>query len=125
MINYLAGLQDIPRELYEAAAIDGAPAWRRIANITIPLLTPVILFNLIMGLIGGFQYFVEPFVITQGGPVDSTLTYGLYLYNNAFVYFRMGYAAAMGWMLFVMIMSITLVLLRSSRRWVHYQGQGG
>jgi multiple sugar transport system permease protein len=123
MIIYLAGLQDIPGELYEAAAIDGAPAWRRLFNITIPLLTPVILFNLIMGMIGGFQYFVEPFVITQGGPVDSTLTYGLYLYNNAFVYFRMGYAAAMGWILFVIIMVVTLVLLRSSRRWVYYQGQ--
>ena len=123
MIIYLAGLQDIPQELYEASAIDGASGWRRLVNITIPLLTPIILFNLIMGLIGGFQYFVEPFVITQGGPVDSTLTYGLYLYNNAFVYFRMGYAAAMGWILFVIIMTITLLLLRTSRSWVFYQGQ--
>lgn len=123
MIIYLAGLQDIPQELYEASSIDGASGWRRMINITIPLLTPIILFNLIMGLIGGFQYFVEPFVITQGGPVDSTLTYGLYLYNNAFVYFRMGYAAAMGWILFVIIMTITLLLLRTSRSWVFYQGQ--
>ena len=123
MIIYLAGLQDIPGDLYEAAQLDGANAWQRTVNITIPLLSPVILFNVIVGLIGGFQYFVEPYVITQGGPVDSTLTYGLYLYNNAFEYFRMGYAAAMAWVLFVIIMLITVVLLKTANRWVFYQGQ--
>lgn len=123
MIIYLAGLQDIPLELYEAAQLDGAGFFRRTLNITIPLLTPVILFNVIVGLIGGFQYFVEPYIITQGGPVDSTLTYGLYLYNNAFAFFRMGYAAAMAWILFVIIMVITLILFRSSAKWVFYQGQ--
>jgi multiple sugar transport system permease protein len=124
MIIYLAGLQDIPPDLYEAAQLDGANAWRRTLNITLPLLTPVILFNVIIGLIGGFQYFVEPFIITQGGPADSTLTYGLYLYNNAFLYFKMGYAAAMAWILFVIIMVITMILLRSASRWVFYRGQG-
>lgn len=93
-------------------------------NITLPLLTPVILFNVIIGMIYGFQYFVEPFIITQGGPVDSTLTYGLYLYNNAFVFYRMGYAAAMAWILFIIIMVLTLALLRSASKWVFYQGQG-
>jgi multiple sugar transport system permease protein len=124
MIIYLAGLQDVPTELYEAAALDGASAWQRLRHVTIPLLTPVILFNTIIGLIGGFQYFVEPFVITQGGPADATLTYGLYLFNNAFVYFKMGYAAAMAWILFVIIMVVTIALLRTSGRWVFYQGGG-
>lgn len=124
MIIYLAGLQDIPMELYEAAQLDGASAWRRTLNITIPLLSPVILFNVIIGLIGGFQYFVEPFIITQGGPADATLTYGLYLYNNAFLFFKMGYAAAMAWILFVIIMVITMLLLRTASKWVFYQGQG-
>lgn len=125
MIIYLAGLQGIPTDLYEAAALDGASSLRKMWNVTIPLLTPVILFNLIMGMIGGFQYFVEPYVITKGGPSDATLTYGLLLYNNAFVYFRMGYASAMAWMLFVLIMVITLIILRTSSRWVFYQGQQG
>lgn len=124
MIIYLAGLQGIPGDLYEAAQLDGATAWQRTRNITIPLLTPVILFNVIIGLIGGFQYFVEPYIITQGGPADSTLTYGLYLYNNAFMFFKMGYAAAMAWILFVIIMTITMIILRTSSRWVFYQGQG-
>jgi len=123
MIIYLAGLQGIPGELYEAAQLDGATAWQRTWNITLPLLSPVILFNVIIGLIGGFQYFVEPFVITQGGPADATLTYGLYLYNNAFLFFKMGYAAAMAWILFVIIMIITMILLRTASKWVFYQGQ--
>ena len=122
MVIYLAGLQDIPIELHEAAALDGASAWDRIRNITIPLLTPVILFNVIVGMINGFQYFVQPYVITQGGPADATLTYSLYLYQTAFQYFKAGYASAMAWVLFVIIMAMTLVLLRSSSRWVFYQG---
>lgn len=123
MIIYLAGLQDIPNDLYEAAQLDGANAWRRTITVTLPLLSPVILFNVIVGLIGGFQYFVEPFVITQGGPGDATLTYGLYLYQNAFTYYHMGYAAAMAWILFLIIMVITTILLRTASRWVFYQGQ--
>ena len=122
MVIYLAGLQDIPLELYEAAALDGASAWERTKSVTIPLLTPVILFNVVVGMIYGFQYFVEPYVITQGGPADSTLTYALYLYQTAFEYRKAGYASAMAWILFVIIMAVTLLLLRTSGRWVHYQG---
>ncbi len=122
VIIYLAGLQDIPAELYEAASLDGASGWQRTWSVTLPLLTPVILFNTVVGLIGGFQYFVEPYVITGGGPADSTLTYALYLYQTAFEYRKAGYASAMAWVLFVLIMAVTLLLLRSSKRWVHYQG---
>jgi len=122
MVIYLAGLQDIPVELYEAAALDGASAWQRMRSVTIPLLTPVILFNVVVGMIYGFQYFVAPYIITQGGPADSTLTYALYLYNTAFQYRKAGYASAMAWILFVMIMAVTLLLLRTSGQWVHYQG---
>ena len=121
MIIYLAGLLDIPKELHEAATIDGASAWQRTLKITIPLLTPIILFNVIIGLIGGFQYFVQPYIITQGGPADATLVYALYLYQNAFSYFRMGYASAMAWVLFVIIMVVTLLVFRSSGRWVFYR----
>lgn len=124
MIIYLAGLQDIPGELYEAAMLDGASAFERTRTITLPLLTPVILFNVIIGLINGFQYFVEPAIITQGGPADATRTYALYLYDNAFRYFKMGYASAMAWLLFLLIMLVTLIILRSSARWVFYQGHG-
>jgi multiple sugar transport system permease protein len=121
MIIYLAGLLDIPKELHEAATIDGATAWQRTLRITIPLLTPIILFNVVIGLIGGFQYFVQPYIITQGGPADATLVYALYLYQNAFSYFRMGYASAMAWVLFVIIMVVTLLVFRSSGRWVFYR----
>lgn len=123
VIIYLAGLQDIPVELYEAAKMDGASTLRKHRDVTLPLLTPVILFNSIIGLISGFQYFVEPYVITQGGPADSTMTYGLYLYQNAFEYFKMGYASAMAWILFVIIMAVTLLVMRSSSKWVFYQGR--
>jgi ABC-type sugar transport system permease subunit len=123
IIVYLAGLQDIPLELHEAAALDGASALRRFFDVTLPLLTPVILFNALIALIFGFQYFVPPYVITQGGPADATLTYGLYLYNNAFEFFKMGYASAMAWILFVIIMAVTLAVLRGSSRWVFYQGR--
>ena len=95
MVIYLASLLEIPAELYEAARLDGASPWQRLIRITIPMLTPVILFNLIVGLISGFQYFVQPYVMTNGGPADSTLVYSLYLYRNAFQFFRMGYASAM------------------------------
>ena len=123
VIIYLAGLQDIPTELYEAAEMDGASSLRKHKDVTLPLLTPVILFNSIIGLISGFQYFVEPYVITQGGPADATITYGLYLYQNAFNYFKMGYASAMAWILFVIILVVTLAVMRSSSRWVFYQGR--
>jgi len=120
MIIYLAGLKDIPLELYEAAMVDGAGLWRRTIHITLPMLTPVIFFNLIMGIIHAFQYFAQAFIMTQGGPQDSTNFYALYLFNRAWSYLDMGYACAMAWILFAMVMVITLLIFRSHTSWVHY-----
>ncbi|MCL5997872.1 MAG: sugar ABC transporter permease [Chloroflexi bacterium] len=133
VVIYLAGLQDIPQSLYEAAMIDGANIWQQITKITIPLLTPQIFFQLVLGLIGAFQVFVQAFILgsigggalgmgSEAGPANSLLFYSLYLYFNAFRFFRMGYASAMAWMLFLITLVSTLVVLRSSRRWVHYGG---
>ena len=123
VVIFLAGLQDIPRELVEAAELDGANGWQRIRFVSIPMITPVILFNLVIGLIGGFQVFTQAYVMTSGGPADSTLFYALYLYDSAFRFFKMGYASAMAWLLFVVILISSLLLFRSSSRWVHYGGQ--
>lgn len=120
MIIYLAGLKDIPTALYEAAIIDGANAWQRTRHVTFPMLTPVIFFNLIMGVIGSFQYFTQAFVMTLGGPDDSTHVYALYLFNRAWRYMDMGYASAMAWILFIVIMGMTTLIFRTHRRWVHY-----
>lgn len=124
MIIYLAGLQGIPTELYEAAQIDGASVWKKFSFITVPMMTPVIFFNLIMGAISGFQVFTEAYVITGGGPDNATLMYGLYLYMNAFKYFKMGYASALAWILFLIILAITSLLFATSRRWVFYADGG-
>ena len=121
MIIWLAGLKGIPQQLYEAAEIDGAAAWARFRHITLPMLTPYVFFNLIMGVIGTFQIFTQAYIMTQGGPVDSTLFYVYYLFNNAFRYFAMGYAAAMAWILFWLILALTLIQLRLAPRWVHYE----
>ncbi len=107
---------------YEAAALDGAGPWARFRHITLPLLSPYILFNLIMGLIGTLQIFTQAFVMTKGGPVNSTLFFVYHLFNNAFRYLRMGYASAMGWVLFIIVCALTLVQMRWSKRWVHYEG---
>ena len=123
MILYLASLQGVPTTLYDAAKIDGANAWGRLRHVTLPMISPVILFNLVMGTIGTFQYFTNAFVMTQGGPVNATLFYNLHLYNNAFRYFRMGYASALAWILFVIILAFTLLIFRSSSTWVYYEGQ--
>jgi len=123
MVIYLAGLKNIPTQLYEAAKIDGANSWQTFWNITIPQLTPTIFFNLIMGLIGAFQTFTNAYVMTQGGPVNSTLFYVLYLYNNAFQYYHMGYASSMAWFLFVIVILVTLLQFRLARRWVYYETQ--
>ncbi len=120
MIIYLAGLKDIPAYLYEAAVIDGASAWQRTRHVTLPMMTPVIFFNLVMGVIGAFQYFTQAFIMTRGGPEESTTFYALYLFNRAWRYLDMGYASAMAWILFIVIMAVTGVILRSQRRWVHY-----
>lgn len=122
MIIYLAGLQGIPRDLYEASRVDGAGAVRQFWRITLPLLTPTIFYNLIMGLLGGFQVFLQSFVMTNGGPVDSTLFYALYLYNKAFKSSQMGYASAMAWILLVLTLICTLIVLRTSKKWVYYEG---
>jgi len=120
MILWLAGLQGIPPQLYEAAAIDGAGALRRFRSITIPMLTPYIFFNFVVGIIGVFQIFAQALVLTMGGPADSTLFYVYYLFNNAFRYFKMGYASAQAWLLFVVVLVLTLVQWRLSKKWVHY-----
>lgn len=120
MVVWLAGLKGIPRHLYEAAEIDGAGPWRSFCNVTLPMLSPYIFFNLIMGVIGTMQLFSQAYIMTQGGPDDSTLFYAYYLFNSAFRYFRMGYASAMAWVLFLIVLALTLVQLWLSRRWVHY-----
>ncbi len=121
MIIWLAGLKGISESYYEAAALDGANTWQQFCNITLPLLSPYIFFNLIMGLIGTFQIFTQAFIMTQGGPVDSTLFYAYHLFNNAFRYLHMGYAAAMAWVLFVVVFGLTIVQMKLSQRWVHYE----
>lgn len=127
MIIYLAGLQGIPTDLYDAAKVDGANAWHRFRNVTLPLMTPVIFYNLVLGMIATFQYFTEVYVATSGtslgGPQRSTLFYNLYLYQNAFRYFEMGYASTMAWILFVIVLVLTALIFRSSESWVHYEGQ--
>lgn len=121
MIIFLAGLQGIPQQYYEAAEIDGAGSFYKFFKITLPLLTPTILFNLIMGCINVMQIFIRAYIMTNGGPQDSTLFYVLYLYRNAFSYFQMGYASALAWILFLIILILTLIQLILSKRWVHYE----
>ena len=121
MIIFLAGLQGVPQELYDAAEVDGAGRLRQFQHVTWPLLTPVIFFNLIIGIIGSFQTFTNSYIITEGGPANATLFYVLYLYNNGFKFFRMGKAATMAWILFVIILALTILVLRSSRIWVFYE----
>lgn len=126
MVIFLAGLQNVPRELHEAAHIDGAGAWARFRHITLPLISPVLFFNLIMGVIAALKVFdlAYAFSITQnlppGGPARATLFYGLNLYQQAFGFFHMGLASAMAWLLFLFVMAVTAVNFRFSRRWVHY-----
>jgi len=122
MLIYLGGLQGIPSALYEAAEVDGAGSWRRFIHITIPMMTPVIFFNAVMGIIGALQVFVGPFIMTGGGPHNSSLFLVLYLYRNAFQYFQMGYASALAWTLFIYIMILSALVVRSSGAWVHYEG---
>ncbi|HRW04669.1 MAG TPA: sugar ABC transporter permease [Caldilineaceae bacterium] len=122
MVIFLATLQDVPRSLYEAATMDGAGAFRRLWNVTIPMVSPVILFNMVMSLIAGFQYFTLPWLLTQGGPNQATEFYSLFLFRNAFVYLRMGKASALAWLLFIVIIVFTTILFRVSGRWIYYAG---
>lgn len=122
MIIFLAGLRQIPKELYEASSIDGANKLHQFFKITLPMLTPIIFFNLVMQTIGGFMTFTQAFLITEGGPLDSTLVYALYLYQVAFQFLRMGYASAMAWILLVVIGTITVIIFMTQKFWVHYTG---
>lgn len=122
MIIYLAGLNAIPRSLYEAAEIDGASAWKRFLHVTLPMLSPVMFFNFVIAIIASFQVFTQAYVMTEGGPGDSTRFYVLYLYNQAFEYHEMGYASAMAWILFVIVLACTLLVIRSTRNRIHYEG---
>jgi len=123
MVIYLAGLQDVPKELHEAASIDGANTWSRFWKITLPLLTPSILFNLIFGMIMTFQSFTNVYIATNGGPLDSTLFYVLYLYQKAFSLLEMGYASAMAWILFLMVLVLTIIIFKTSGKWVFYRSE--
>jgi len=122
MVIYLAGLQGVPGPLYESASLDGANALQQFRHVTLPLLTPVIFYNLVMGLIGAFQTFTQAFVMTSGGPANATLFYVLYLFRQAFSYFHMGYASAMAWVLFAILLTLTLLVFKSSALWVYAEG---
>lgn len=124
MVLFLAGLKQVPNELYEAAKVDGASRIRMFFNITLPLITPIVFFNLIMQMVGAFQDFTPAMVITNGGPINSTYLYGLLIYQNGFQFFKMGYAAAQSWILFLIIMIFTLVIFKTSSKWVHYEDGG-
>jgi multiple sugar transport system permease protein len=128
MIITLAGLQNIPKELYEAAELDGARRWHRLWHITLPMISPVLFFNMVMNTIGAFQVFTQAFVMTasssqgqEGGPNNATLFFVLYLYKKAFQQFKMGYASAMAWLLFLIILVFTIIQFSLSRRWVYYE----
>jgi oligogalacturonide transport system permease protein len=122
MVIFLAALQGVDKSLYEAAAIDGAGKWRTFVSITVPLITPVIFFNLILQMVQAFQEFNGPYVITKGGPLKATYLLPYYIYDEAFKKFEMGYASAIAWVLFAIIMVLTLVAFWSSRHWVYYAG---
>ncbi len=125
MLIYLAGLQDVPQELYEAAELDGASRWHKLRHVTLPMMSPHILFTLIIGLIGAFQLFTNVWVMNNrsGGPADSALFYSIYLFQNAFAYFKMGKACAMAWVLFLLIVLATAVVFRTSARHVYYRAE--
>ncbi|HEV8637282.1 MAG TPA: sugar ABC transporter permease [Chloroflexota bacterium] len=123
MIIFLAGLQGVPQELYDAASIDGAGAWGRFRHVTLPLITPTVFFNLVLGIIGALQVFTSAFVATGGGPAYATWFYALHIYKQAFSYFSMGYASALAWLFLLVILVLTWVQFRLSRRWVYYAGE--
>lgn len=124
MLLYLAALQQVPTDLYDAAKVDGANAWHRLLNVTLPMTSPVVLFMLIMGIIDSFQIFTTAYIVTGGGPVNATLMYVLYLYQVGWRERNMGYAAALAWVLFAIIMSLTLLTFRITRRLVYYEVEG-
>ena len=121
IIIYLSGLQGVGEELYEASSIDGANSFQRFFKITLPMISPTIFFNVVMAVISSFQYFTQAFVMTEGGPLNSTLFYNLYLYTKAYKELKMGYAAALAWIMFIIILFFTLLVIKSSSLWVYYQ----
>jgi multiple sugar transport system permease protein len=123
VVIYLAGLQDVPRELYEAAELDGAGAVGRMWHVTLPMISPVIFFNLIMAIIGILQVFDLPFMMTKGGPNRASYFFTYYLYDSAFTYLKMGYASAMAWIQLLLVLILTAIAFLTSRKWVHYQGK--
>ncbi|WP_212973427.1 carbohydrate ABC transporter permease [Bacillus sp. J14TS2] len=125
MLIFLAGLKAIPNELYEAAAVDGANPFLRFMKITLPMLSPVIFFNLVMQTIQGFMAFTQSFLITEGGPMDRTLFYAVYLYEKAFGHFDMGYASALAWILLLICAIFTAFIFRTAKSWVYYESEGG
>ena len=120
-VIFLAGLQGVPTHLYEAVEVDGGGWWQKLRNVTLPMMTPTIFFNLVIGMIGAFQSFVEAYSMTDGGPNNSSLFYVLYLYRTAFSESRMGYASALSWFLFIIILVLTVLIFRSARSWVYYE----
>ena len=122
MVIFLAGLQSVPLTLQEAASIDGAGAVRRFWHVTVPMITPVIFFNLVLGIIGSFQVFTVAFIATSGGPVNATLFYVLWLYQHAFEFLRMGYASTLGWVLLAIVMFFTAINFLVGKKWVYYEG---
>lgn len=122
MVIFLGGLQGIPTQLYEAASIDGASDWTKFWKITVPMLSPTIFCNLVIGMIGAYQVFTLPYIMTRGGPRYATHFYVLYLYESAFAHYEMGYASALAWVLFIIVITLTIIQFRLSRRWVYYAG---
>jgi len=127
MLIFLAGLKGIPKSYYEAASMDGANRWRQFTKITLPMLSPVILFNTVMQTIGAFMTFVPAFIISKGtgGPMDGTLLYSLYLFTQGFSFFNMGYASAMAWIMLIIVGILTAIIFATSKFWVHYESEGG
>lgn len=123
VVIFLAALQDVPKSLYEAASLDGASSWRQMLNITIPMTSPIILFNMITGFVAGFQEFTIPWLLTQGGPMNSTEFLLTFLYRTAFINFRMGKASAVAWVILIIIVIFTVVMFRTSAKWVYYGGE--
>ena len=123
MIIFLAGLQNTPVDLYEAVEVDGGSAFRKLIHVTIPLMTPTIFFNLIMSLISSFQIFNQAYIMTEGGPNNSSLFYVYYLYRKAFTETKVGYASALAWILFIVVMVLTFIVFKTSRKWVYYEGE--
>lgn len=124
MLIFLAGLKNIPVMYYEAASMDGANSWQKFYRITLPLLSPVILFNLIMQIINGFMTFTQGYIITEGGPIDSTLFWVLYMYKRGFEFYDMGYASAMAWVMLFIVAIFTVIIFKTSNSWVHYESKG-